>query len=188
MTGEPTDADLLRAARRRPDAFVEVCERHVDALRRWLRRETRDDDVAAELVAETLAAAWSSRKRFRHPGSGSARPWLFGIARNLLLRYWQQGAVERRARQRLAFRLDVAAADPYDEVERRVAASATSDRLRNGLDALPREQREALTLRVVDEIDFDEIASELAIAPTTARTRVFRALTALRTRFEGERR
>lgn len=181
-----SDAELLRAARRDPDAFVAVCERHIGPLRAWLRRETHDDHVAAELVAETLATAWRARGRYRDPGTGSARPWLFGIARNLLRRYWQAGAVDRRGRARLALRVEVASAeDPFADVDARLTANGSGGSLRAALASLPAEQRDALTLRVIDELEYDEIAAELAVAPTTARTRVFRALTTLRARMGG---
>ncbi len=88
MTGTrqpPTDADLVsRASRGDGDAFAELFDRHAVVIRGWLRQQTRDPQVAADLVSETFARAWIHRARFRDPGGGSASPWLFGIARNLL--------------------------------------------------------------------------------------------------------
>jgi RNA polymerase sigma-70 factor (ECF subfamily) len=49
------------------------------------------------------------------------------------------------------------------------------------LDTLPEEQRRALELRVVDDLDYAEIGERLEITPEGARTRVFRALGTLRT-------
>ena len=169
-----TDAALLRRSRRDPDAFVEVCRRHADALAGWLGAQVRDDVLAGELLAETLSEAWFARSRFRDPGDGDARGWLFGIAKNLVRRMYRDRAIERRARLRL--RLPVAddgAADVLD----RIAASQEL----GSLDALPEEQREALELRVLEELDYAEIGHRLALTPAGARTRVFRALGTLRT-------
>jgi RNA polymerase sigma-70 factor (ECF subfamily) len=169
-----TDAVLLRRSRRDPDAFVEVCGRHADALGGWLRAHVRDDALAGELLAETLSEAWFSRGRFRDPGDGDARGWLFGIARNLVRRMYRERAIERRARLRL--RLPVPADDAADVLDRIAAAQELGE-----LDALPEEQREALELRVVQELDYAEIGDRLALTPEGARTRVFRALGTLRT-------
>jgi RNA polymerase sigma-70 factor (ECF subfamily) len=185
VTAARTDSELLREARRRPEAFVTVCERHVPPLRLWLGSQTQDDEAAADLLAETLAQAWRSRRRYRDPGTGSARPWLFGIARNLLLRYWHEGAVERRARDRLRV-LHLSNELTDEDVESRLAAAADQPRLREALAELSRDQRDALGLRVLAEHGYTEIGAELAVSPITARTRVHRALSALRARLEGE--
>jgi RNA polymerase sigma factor (sigma-70 family) len=170
-----SDATLLRRSRRDPDAFVEVCRRHTDALAGWLRAEVRDDGLAGELLAETLSEAWFARVRFRDPGDGDARPWLFGIAKNLVRRLYRDRAIERRARLRLQLPV------PDDD-----GSAAILDRLAAAQDAvslagLPGEQREALELRVVDDLDYAEIGRRLDLTPAGARTRVFRALGALRT-------
>jgi RNA polymerase sigma-70 factor (ECF subfamily) len=168
-----TDAVLLRRSRRDPDAFVEVCGRHADALGAWLRAELQDDSAAGELLAETLSEAWFSRGRFRDPGDGDARPWLFGIAKNLVRRLYRERAIERRARLRL--KLPVPEEDAAAVLDRVAAAQA-----RLSLDGLPDEQRRALELRVVDDLDYAEIGERLHITPEGARTRVFRALGTLR--------
>lgn len=169
-----TDAVLLRRSRRDPDAFVEVCRRHSDALAAWLRAELRDETLAGELLAETLSEAWFSVRRFRDPGDGDARPWLFGIAKNLVRRLYRDRAIERRARLRL--RLPVPEEDTAPVLDRIAAAQQLLS-----LDTLPEEQRRALELRVVDDLDYAEIGERLEITPEGARTRVFRALGTLRT-------
>jgi RNA polymerase sigma-70 factor (ECF subfamily) len=176
MTGQmgETDAVLLRRSRRDPDAFVEVCRRHSDALGAWLRAELRDDGAAAELLAETLSEAWFCRSRYRDPGDGGARPWLFGIARNLVHRLYRERAIERRARLRLD--LPVPEEDAAAVLDRVAAAQHAVS-----LEELPEKQRRALELRVFDDLDYAEIGEALDITPEGARTRVFRALGALRT-------
>jgi len=175
-----TDAELIRECAKRPEAFVEVCERHAHAIRGWLRSESGSDELSAELLAETLAQAWYSRRRFRDPGGGSARPWLFGIASNLLRRHRRAGAVERRARLRLGIPLEFSSEDAYADVDARLSASTAARRLSLEIGALSPEQRQVLRLRVVAGLEYHEIATRLAITTGTARIRVFRALKALR--------
>jgi RNA polymerase sigma-70 factor (ECF subfamily) len=173
-----TDAELLRRSRRDPDAFVFVCRRHAVALEGWLTAQVRDAGLARELLAETFSEAWFSRGRFSDPGDGDARPWLFGIARNLVRRVYRDRAVATRGRVRLG--LPVAASDEYGEVIDRLAADQMLGSLDEHLAGLPEPQRDALELRVLDELDYEEIGQRLAISPEGARTRVFRALATLR--------
>jgi RNA polymerase sigma-70 factor (ECF subfamily) len=174
-----SDAELVRRSRRDPDAFVEVCRRHSDALARYLGSQLRDDRLAKEILAETLSEAWFSRSGFRGTGDGSARPWLFGIAKNLVRRIARDRAIETRARERLG--LPILDADAYAELLDRLAAEEELGSIRTRMNGLPADQREALELRIVHDLDYAEIGARLAITPEGARTRVFRALGALRT-------
>jgi RNA polymerase sigma factor (sigma-70 family) len=170
-----SDATLLRRSRRDPDAFVEVCRRHSDSLADWLGARLHDDALAQEVLAETLSEAWFARSRYRDPGDGDARPWLFGIARNLVRRLYRDRSIERRARLRLG--LPVPEADAAAEILDRLDAEQHVF----ALDSLPDDQRRALELRVYDDLDYAEIGARLDLTPEGARTRVFRALGALRT-------
>jgi len=175
---DSTDAALLKRSHRHPDAFVEVCRRHSTALAGWLAAELRDDTLAHDLLAETFAEAWFSRRRFTDPGDGSARQWLFGIARNLVRRVYRDRAIATRGRMRLG--LPVLEPDAYADLIERVAAEQQLGSAAEQFDHLPAEQRAALELRVVQGLDYGEIGRRLQITPEGARTRVFRALGTLR--------
>lgn len=177
-----SDAELLRRSRREPDVFIEVCRRHSRAIGAYLRSQIRDDGVAKELLAETLSEAWFCRARFRDAGDGSARPWLFGIARNLVRRVQRTRAIETHARERLG--LPVVNHDDIAELLDRVTAEQRLGSAAEEMAALTPEQREALNLRIVHDLDYAEIGERLSITPEGARTRVFRALGSLRTHFE----
>jgi RNA polymerase sigma factor (sigma-70 family) len=180
---ERTDAALL--ASRTPDDFVEVCRRHGPALRAYLRRRTRDGDAAADLLAETFAAAWLKRKRFADRCDGSAAPWLFGIARNQLSMHVRRGVLGRSARDRLGMPVHDYGAAAYDEAEERLDSELLAPQLADALGELSSADRAALELRVVEERSYDEIGARLATSPAAARTRVYRALTALRASLKG---
>ena len=166
-----SDAVLLRAAGADPAAFSELYARHVEAVYGWLRR--RIEWAASDLTAETFARAWLSRSRFRDERGGSALPWLLGIAAKLLADSARHDRIENRARQRLGLPLDLATDDGYTEVEQRLSPRLA---LRRALNQLAPHERDALDLRIVQELPYDEVAARLAIRPAAARLRVSRAL------------
>jgi RNA polymerase sigma factor (sigma-70 family) len=129
--------------------------------------------AASDLTAETFAQALLNRERFRDDHHGPALPWLLGIARNLLAEAVRQDRIETRARERLGLPVDLATQDGFTDVDARLSPRLA---LKEQFDALPTGEREALELRVIDELPYDEVARQLSIQPTAARVRVSRAL------------
>ena len=158
-----------------------VYDRHAPALRGWLRTRVRDDAVALDLTAETFAQALRSAHRFRDEADGSAAPWLFGIATNLLAKYQRSWVIETAARRRLGMPLR----DYADAALEAIDNDRCSSAVRAALASLPAEQRKALELRVIDELSYAELGSRLSITAPAARKRVMRALRFLRGRLEG---
>jgi RNA polymerase sigma-70 factor (ECF subfamily) len=156
-------------------AFVELYDRHAPALSAWLRQRS-DPDTAQELLAETFAQAWCSRRRF-DPARGSARAWVFGIAQHLLFGYYRRLEVEHRARKRLGVVLEPA---HDDEADARLDAVALRARLTVELARLPDRTRDAVLLRVVEQLDYAELGRRLGCSATAARIRVSRGLRELR--------
>jgi RNA polymerase sigma-70 factor (ECF subfamily) len=177
--GVRSDAALLAAARDDPDAFSELYERHAEAVHGYFVRRTGDRTATLDLTAETFAQAWFVRARFRDEAGGTAAPWLYGIARNVLLMSVRRGALERRATQRLGLQERL---DGPDQVCAAVPEQAWTDGADELLDALPADQREAVRLRVIEDLGYDEIADALHTTPGNARVRVHRGLRSLRGR------
>ena len=164
-----SDAQLI--ARRDASGFSELYSRHVAEVYAWLSR--RLAWAASDLTAETFARALLSRDRFRDDHDGSALPWLLGIARNVLLETVRHDRLETRARERLGLPVDLASADGFTDVEERLSPRLALQRQFN---ALPPGEREALGLRVIDGLAYDQVAKKLDIRPTAVRLRVSRAL------------
>jgi RNA polymerase sigma factor (sigma-70 family) len=176
-----TDAELLVASDGDPTAFRELYDRHALRIHTYLRRRTGNDEAAYDLTAETFARAWLMRRRFRDECDGAAGPWLFALARNALLTSVRRAEIERRARDRLALTVPAeagAAVTPAAEPDGRWL-----DGLDEALAELPAGQREALMLRVEEDLAYAQIADRLGTTPQNARVRVHRALTTLRRRF-----
>src|SRR5919107_4739443 len=96
----PADEEILAALPGRPDDFALFYRRHVRGLLGYLLRRTGDAELAADLCAESFAAALAGARRF-DPARGPAVAWLYGIARRLLIHAQRRGVVEDRARRRL---------------------------------------------------------------------------------------
>jgi RNA polymerase sigma factor (sigma-70 family) len=169
-----SDADLLVAACSDASAFRELYDRYADRIYRYHLSRSRDSHAALDLTAETFAQAWLCRARFRDEAGGSAGPWIFGIARHILLVSVRRGRMERSACERLGV---------LAEAERQAEPEPGEDWLL-GLDEalahLPEAQQQAIRLRVVDDLGYDEAARRLAISPQAVRARVSRGLSALR--------
>jgi len=185
ITQPRTDADLLRAAHADPQAFREFYERYAVWVRAWFQRHTGSDSVALDLTAETFAQAWHSLRRYRDLADGSGAPWLFGIARNLLRQYHKHNRIETAARERLGLPLAFAECEDYERVDERITAHAMGPALKLAMRALPSEQRRALELRIIEQLDYEEVAGQLGCSQNAARLRVSRGLRALTLSIRG---
>jgi RNA polymerase sigma factor (sigma-70 family) len=172
-----TDGVLIeRSVRGRPDAFVEVVRRHEVAVHAFLARRA-GRQAADDLLGEVWVRAFGGRAGF-DPGHDDARPWLYGIARNVLRAHWRAGRPADRAN-----RVGVAEAeDPWDAVIDRLdsAAAAGSRELAGAVRALPPEEREVLLLVAWEQLTPSQAAAVLGIPAGTARSRLHRARAALR--------
>jgi len=185
------DVELIVRSRDEPEAFGVLFERHAQTLLGYFARRTLDPEAAAELVAETFAQAFASRRRFRDRGLG-ATGWLYGIARHQLSRFFRTGTVDRRARRRLGMpERDVSTQD-YERIEELIDFERIGRAIAQAFALLSEEQRDALTLRVIEGRPYQEVAEALRCTEETARARVSRGLKRLattidRTELESER-
>jgi RNA polymerase sigma-70 factor (ECF subfamily) len=176
---DDSSAQALRRSRRDPEAFAGFYEEHVESLLAYVMRRVWDVDVALDLTAESFAQAYLGRRRFRGSTEAEAAGWLYGITRRQLALYFRRSAVEKRALQRLGLQ-----APRFDEEEEaRLRDLAEPDGLRAvvrlELERLSAPQREALQLRVVDELPYTDVADSLGISQQAARARVARGLKTL---------
>jgi RNA polymerase sigma-70 factor (ECF subfamily) len=175
-----TDAELL--ADSGADAFAEFYRRHARRVAGYLVRSTGDVEVAADLTAETFAAALVARRRYR-PDRGAPGTWLLGIATHKLNDWRRRGYAEDRARRRLRMERIELSADDAGELARLGDEVSVIDLI----DELPDSQAEAVRARLVEARGYDEIAGTQGITETAARQRVSRGVAALRRLIEGGR-
>jgi len=171
----------MRRAKNDADAFAEIYRRHVADVHDWLAR--RSSRFAVDLTAETFAQAWVGRRRFYDDRDGSALPWLLGIARNLLRDSERHACAETSARRKLGLPLDFVEDAGLASIEQALSPDETLD---GALSGLPRHEREAVELRVLEELPYDEVARRLTIRPAAARLRVSRGLRRMSTALQAK--
>jgi RNA polymerase sigma-70 factor (ECF subfamily) len=173
-----SDAELIVASRQDPRAFRELYDRWAEPLLAYFMRRVLNAETAADLLAETFATVYEHRGRFRDVGRPGGA-WLYGIAAKKLAHFFRHREVEMRAARRLGLErpaLDhesaTLIADLIDDDEHRTALHAA-------LQQISGAEREAVELRVIAELDYEEIAERLCCSPAAARTRVHRGLARL---------
>lgn len=161
------------------EEFSGFYKRTSTAVFAYFMRRLYEPEIALDLTAEVYAQALLSRRRFRGRSPEDATSWCFGIARNQLLTFIRRGRTERKAVSRLGVEVPAIGEEDYARALEIADASGFRSSLREALNELSPEQRQAVWLRVVDELEYAEVADRLAISTDAARARVHRGLRAL---------
>lgn len=172
-----SDAEIIGRSRRQPEAFAEVFDRHHRAIHAYVARRA-GSQAADDVLSEVFVAAFTQRTDFASE-SGSALPWLYGIARNLTHRHFRKVASDLRTSDRWAA-LHPDSSSEHDEVIAGVDASRRWAEVRDRLATLAPEEREALLLFAWEELSYAEIAEVVKVPIGTVRSRIHRARAALR--------
>jgi RNA polymerase sigma factor (sigma-70 family) len=175
------DATVIQLSRHEPEQFTVLFRRHAPHIQRYAVRRL-GQDAADDIVAETFLLAFRQRDCYDHTRA-DARPWLYGIATNLIGRH-------RRAEIRMYRALARTGADPVmepftDRIDDRVSASSASRLLAAALARLPEEHRDTLLLVAWGGLSYEEVATALGVPVGTVRSRLSRARSKLRRTLDG---
>jgi RNA polymerase sigma-70 factor (ECF subfamily) len=156
----------MRRNDRSAETFSELYRRtYVDVLAFLLRRCSSAED-AADCLAETYLLAW--KKRDQMPTGAETRPWLFGVARNVMRR-GNELLVRTAAADALAAELErsgaICPAPDLPEPDPVIAA----------IRDLPELEQEIITMLIWDELAPREVAAVLGLTPNVVRVRAHRA-------------
>ncbi|MGN9836734.1 RNA polymerase sigma factor [Nonomuraea sp. H19] len=168
---ELDDAEVIERARRDPAAFSALFDRHAPALHRYVTRRL-GDALADDVVAETFLAAFRRLSRY-DTAHRDARPWLYGIAANLIGKHRRAEVRTYRALARTG--VDEVAESYADRVEARVSAVAAQRDLAGALAVLSPEDREVLLMIAWADLSYEEVSRALGIPVGTVRSRLHRA-------------
>ena len=186
LTYTPAFFRRRRGAGLDAEALDGLYREHSRQLLIFFARRTMDGETATDLVAETFATAFRDRRQFRGASSDEAVGWIFGIARHQLSSFYRRGSVEREALKRLVVERRDLTSEELERIEELAGIAALRERVRDRLLELDGPDQEILQLRVVEERDYDEIATELGIKEDAVRARVSRALKRLRRLIEDD--
>jgi RNA polymerase sigma factor (sigma-70 family) len=168
-----SDSVLIeRSLHGRAEAFVELTRRHEVAIHGYVARRAgrrAADDLLADVWLRAFAARAGYDTRYR-----DARPWLYGIARNVLREHWRTSSSNETAV------LDEASIDPWDGVDTRLDAAERAKTVMSAVLALPAGEREVLLLVAWEQLSAAEAAEVLGVPQGTARSRLHRARASLR--------
>lgn len=170
-----TDAELIIASRKDPHAFRELYDRWAERLLAYFYRRVLDAEVAADLLAETFAVAYERRGRFKDVGRPGGA-WLYGIAAKELSHWFRKQEVEKRALRRLGIAVPPLDDDSIARIEALADADEHKAALAAALQQMSGTERDAVHLRVVGDLGYDEIAARLNCSEGAARVRVHRGL------------
>jgi RNA polymerase sigma-70 factor, ECF subfamily len=170
----------LQRSKHDPRAFGDFYREQAASVTRYFARRVIDAEAALDLTAETFAQAYASRHRFRGGSDEEARAWLFTIAQRQLTGFLRRGYADRKALSRLGLERPAADAEELRRVEELGEMDDLRALLARQMQDLPSGYRDAVRLRVVEELPYLEVARRLSITETAARMRVSRALGQLR--------
>jgi RNA polymerase sigma-70 factor, ECF subfamily len=172
-----SDAAFIAASLAEPVHFGAIFDRHATVLHRYLVRRLGPDD-ADTMVGEVFRIAFEKRETY-DLDRPTARPWLYGIATNLLAKYRRREARRIHATARLAAQR-LPPIDLTEGVGDALDASELWQRVANAVTSLPEPERDALILHVWEGLSYEDVAAALAIPVGTVRSRLHRARQRLR--------
>ena len=168
-----SDAELIQSSIVDAGAFAVIFDRHFRAISRFLRGRV-GGQLAEDLASETFVVAFGRRHAY-DLSREDARPWLYGIAVNLLREH--RRAEERRLRAYARVPADLAetSAELGDRIDSTVSAALLD---------LSYEERNLILLLAWADLTYEQLADALGLPVGTIRSRVSRVRTKLRARLE----
>jgi RNA polymerase sigma-70 factor (ECF subfamily) len=174
-----SDAEVIARSRLEPSAFAAIFDRHFVTIHRYLARRLGGAS-ADDLAGEVFRVAFERRETF-DARADRARPWLYGIATNLLRNHRRSEQRRLRAFERLVVEAGVdTLADDFVRSVARVDAEASRRQISLAIEELAPRDRDALILFAVEGLTYREVGLALGIPIGTVRSRINRAGTQLR--------
>jgi len=174
---DESDAAVIAASRHEPARFGIIFDRHATVLHRYLVRRLGPDETEG-MVGEVFRIAFEKRHTYDLVRP-TARPWLYGIATNLLAKHRRREGRRIHAMARLASQR-VPPLDLADRVSATVDAADLWPRVADAVTSLPEPERDALVLHVWEGLSYAEVADALGVPVGTVRSRLHRARGRLR--------
>jgi RNA polymerase sigma-70 factor, ECF subfamily len=158
--------------------FERLYRANVEAVTAYFARRSADPHVVADLTADTFVTAITSFGSF-DPGRGTARAWVFGIARHVYAAHCEAYGQQQDRLRRLAGRRELEP-DQVGELLDRIDAERAGRELVTGLGTLPDRDRALVELVDLAGLRPKEAAAVLGVTPGAARMRLMRARAQLR--------
>jgi RNA polymerase sigma factor (sigma-70 family) len=171
VAGQTTGAGAARE-------FERLYRANIDVVTAYFARRTTDPQLVADLTADTFVTVITSFESF-DPRKGSARAWVFGIARHVYAKHCEAYSQQQHKLQRLAGRRELDQ-DQVGELLERIDAERAGRELIAALAMLPERERAVIELVDVAGLRPKDAATVLGLTPGTVRMRLMRARAGLR--------
>jgi RNA polymerase sigma-70 factor (ECF subfamily) len=176
------DADLIRSFKSgHHEVFEAIVAEHQAELIRHARRRTNDTGTAEDLVQEAFIRAYRAFDRIND--DSRVRPWLHQILANVCVDDAHRRRRDDDKTERLSCDTTMSLVEP--SIEQQLGLHIDDTGLEQALADLPDTHRQALIMRFVEQLDYDEIALTIGVSEPNARARVSRARNAMRRAIQG---
>ncbi|MFD9944882.1 RNA polymerase sigma factor [Nonomuraea sp. NPDC059023] len=173
---QATDAELIECSLQQPECFAALFHRHYSPIHGYAERRL-SRPLADDIAAEVFLIAFDRRGTY-DLSRPDARPWLYGIASNLISRHHRTEIRQYRALARTEAK--EFGEDHAERVAEVLDAFAARGRLAAALAELPAGDRDVLLLVAWAELTSDEVGRALGVPAGTVRSRLHRARTKIR--------
>jgi RNA polymerase sigma factor (sigma-70 family) len=170
----PSDAAIIERSVSDPEAFAILYDRHASTLHRYVARRL-GEGAADDIVADTFLSAFRKRAHFDPSASPDARPWLYGMAANLIGKHTRSEVRMLRAYARTGADPVLTQQATFDDAFSRVDSATGHRHLARALSTLAKADREVLLLIAWADLSYAEVATALGIPVGTVRSRLNRA-------------
>jgi RNA polymerase sigma-70 factor (ECF subfamily) len=182
--GEPIEAILqqLRDGEDREKSFRALFDRFYWPLFRFFEHRGFSTEECQDLIQETFLRVYRGIEAFR--GESRWEHWLFRIAANTAIKALRHRAAAKRAGQEVPLESEdegdlpaAAAGSPGGPAGplRQLLGRERRDLLVRAIEGLPPQMRRCVRLRVLQDLDYDEIAGILQLSPSTVKVQLFKA-------------
>jgi RNA polymerase sigma-70 factor (ECF subfamily) len=180
---EPWEVEAIRLCQR---GEKEPFARLVDHYKNWvfglMFRWVGKKEVAEEMAQEVFLKAYSRIGSFR--GEAKFSTWLYQICFNRCRDYWRSREFHQAAYEPLEQVEEKPALSPHAEQE--VMSRQQERSVRRALESLPEIYREAVMLRYLHELSYEEMAEQLDLGVSSLKMRVLRGLNLLKNKLGGQ--
>jgi RNA polymerase sigma factor (sigma-70 family) len=156
--------------------FLRMYRRFAGPLLMFFQRRLHDPELATDLTADTFTVALERRTQYRGGSDDELSGWVWAIARSLLRDHERREATGRRTARQLGRERRALTDREIERIEELAGMHELRAAVAAGMAHLPPDHREAVALRVLEDLSYLEIAERLGITASGARTRVSRGL------------
>jgi RNA polymerase sigma-70 factor (ECF subfamily) len=171
-----------------PEDFTHLYRHHAQSLLLYYQRRVHNPELARDLLAECFESAIAGGPGFRGETREALSGWLWSIARNTLAEQRRREQNEGVGVRRLGRMRPSLSDREIERVEELAGIAGLRESVARRLSELPEDQAQAVRLRVLDDLDYEEIAASMSTTVENTRARVSRGLRTLNVVLEQEHR